>query len=129
MGRASKTLLGLAALISLAAGGCAWGTRQTTPTPGTAPAYVQVSNHNWLDMDVYAAGAGGRTRLGTVTTGQTVKYRLPRTYLAGTGVLYLIADPVGSPYVYTSSGILVDPGATVDWRLENNLALSSYSVK
>ena len=97
------------------------------PAPN-APVYVEVSNHNWMDVVVYAVGYGQTIRLGAVTTGLDQRFRLPPSMLVQTGNLYLEARPVGSDEVYRSDPIMVNPGGRVYWSLENQLSLSSYRV-
>src|SRR5688500_15818689 len=56
---------------------------------------VQVTNHNWMDMTVYALRDGSRVRIGSVTSGTTERFSLPRGFDLRTGALRLEADPIG----------------------------------
>ncbi|MBW3534699.1 MAG: hypothetical protein KY453_05700 [Gemmatimonadetes bacterium] len=89
---------------------------------------VEVTNNNWMDMTVHAVRGGTRVRLGTVTTGSSQRFDLPRSLNARAGDLHLVADPIGSQRMHQSRPIMVEPGGLVRWSLENHLALSSFSV-
>lgn len=89
---------------------------------------VEVTNHNWMDMNVYALRGGTRIRLGTVTTGTTQRFKLPSVLNVHVGDLRLMADPIGSGQQFHSDPILVEPGTRLRWSLENQLALSSFMV-
>lgn len=114
----------------LSLGGCAANSgAQGGPVIGaTDEARVQVSNHNWADMTVYVIRNGMRQRLGTVTSMASRVFRIPPTLVNASGDLRLLADPVGSTHTYTSSSVHVWPGQTVDFKIENHLAISSVSV-
>jgi hypothetical protein len=119
--------LALAATLALSA--CAHQARYATedgaPTSAVA---VEVANHNWLDVVVYAISGGNRVRLGSVTTGLEGRFRLPRSMVVQSGNLFLEAHLVGSNQMYRSDPIMVNPGSRVIWSLENQLGLSSYRV-
>lgn len=95
---------------------------------GDRPIEVEVTNNNWMDMTVYAMRGSARFRLGTVTTGETRRFDLPRVMNVNAGEMRLMADPVGSQREYQSQPVIVEPGTRVRWSLENHLALSSFSV-
>jgi hypothetical protein len=48
--------------------------------------------------------------------------------LGATRTVRLIADPVGSPQSVGTDPIHVAPGQFIEWRLENELAMSSVGV-
>jgi hypothetical protein len=127
-----RTRLGAAAAVALAgllAGACASGTGGAVATNGAGDrTVVEVSNHNWADVNVYAVQLGTRMRLGTVVSMTTRRFTLPaQTRLAGGGVR-LMASPIGSTRSHLTDLILVDAGGRIEWNLENSLALSSYMV-
>src|SRR5688500_12906436 len=70
------------------------GARQNAATS------LQVANHNWMDMTVYALRDGSRVRVGTVTSGSVERFALPRGFDLRTGALRLEADPIGSNEVF-----------------------------
>lgn len=88
---------------------------------------VLVTNNNWQDANVYVIGAGPRVRLGTVTSMNSQRFVVPPSARRATG-FRLQADLIGSSVRKTTADIIVNPGEEVRWKLENHLALSSYSV-
>ncbi|HET7275408.1 MAG TPA: hypothetical protein VFI91_09620 [Longimicrobiaceae bacterium] len=106
----------------------AWAASETGPDPYMAEMTVQVSNHNWSDMVVYGVSGGFRQRLGTVTSMSTRRFQLPRAAALSLGGVHLIADPIGSDRSYSTGMIQVSPGQTIEFNIENNLAISNYSV-
>lgn len=122
----------LAATLALSA--CASHGSYDAPTSAQAAAAqrtvtVDVSNHNWMDIVVYAVSpAGSRVRLGNVTTGLDQRFRLPRSMNVQTGNIYLEAHPVGSNELYNSGPIMVNPGSRIIWSIENQLSLSNFRI-
>jgi hypothetical protein len=88
-----------------------------------------VTNQNVSEMVIYALRGSMRTRLGSVAGMGTAQFRVSDVSINGVGDLRIVADPVGSPSVYTTSVINVVPGARVELRLEESLQVSSYSVR
>ncbi len=124
---------GMAMAAAIAAGAAACTTAGTTGRPANAlageiEATVEVTNNNWSDMVVYAQRNGSRMRLGTVTSMTTSSFDLPVAFVAGSGELFFVVDPIGSDRTYRSPAVMVGRGQRVEFLLENNLALSSLSV-
>lgn len=92
------------------------------------PITLVVRNNNWLDVAIYALHSGGRIRLGTVTSMTSARFTLPRALEASSGPLRLQVDPIGARWTYTSEAVTASPGQSIEWRLENNIHLSSLSV-
>ncbi len=91
---------------------------------------VQVENGNWLDVRVYAVTeSGAYDRLGTVTSFTTRTFQLPRWITAPTSQIQLVAVPIGSTRSYAAQPVLVSVGEVIEWKLTNNLALSSIWVR
>src|SRR5688572_6133669 len=102
------------ALAVLLMGACATPRYATDNAPsGDRVVRVEVTNHNWMDMAVYAVSGGQRIRLGTVTTGLNQTFRLPKTLNVYSGQLFLEAQPVGSREVFRSDAIMVNPGGQI----------------
>jgi hypothetical protein len=124
-----RKLIPLVALVATSAS-CA----PTHAGPAAGPqshenqAVVQVSNHNWADVVVYAVVSGARYRLGMLTTNQSGEFRLPPGVVSGSGEVRLLVDPIGSRDVYTTQPIHVRPGQWVDFKIENHLAISNWAV-
>jgi type IV pilus biogenesis protein CpaD/CtpE len=123
-----------AAVVMVAAtmlcGGCA----QKNTGPGgandagsDAPVLV-VENNKWLDVNVFAVRNGTRHRLGSVTSLQTERFRLPSWTTVGAAELRLLIDPVGSEQVHLTEPILVSTGSSIVFKVADYLPLSAYSV-
>ena len=91
---------------------------------------VQVENGNWLDVRVYAVSeSGAYDRLGTVTSFTSRTFELPRWITAATSQIQLVAAPIGSTQTFTTQPVLVSVGDVIEWKLTNNLVLSSILVR
>jgi hypothetical protein len=119
-------VLALAATMVLAA--CAHGQQYATEEFASRDVAVEVANHNWLDVVIYAVSYGTRQRLGTVTTGFEQSFKLPSSFVVQSGSFFLEAHPVGTNEIHRSDPIMVNPGSRVIWSLENQLSLSSYRI-
>jgi hypothetical protein len=131
MGTVHRTFAAGAVAMLMAACASAGGPKQMDQDGyrDAGRAEIIVQNSNWLDMNVYAVRGGSRMRLGTVTSMGRERFRLPRYMVEGIGGLQLVADPIGSRDVYSSQPIMISPGQRIEWKLENNLALSSFAVR
>ena len=49
--------------------------------------------------------------------------------MAQSGNLRLVADPIGSRERHTSQPVTIWPGQRVEFRIENNLPISSIAVR
>jgi hypothetical protein len=87
--------------------------RSRAPVDESAATYVRVTNQAFLDMNVYVLSGGQRIRLGSVSSNQTVRLRLPARLIFGATSLRFLADPVGSSRVSQSFDIVVSPGDEV----------------
>lgn len=90
---------------------------------------VVVRNNNWQDMRIILTVDGARYQLGTVTSFTQQVFKMPRGITLDSDQIQLLADPIGSRDAYASPLLLVNHGDVVEWRLENNLALSSLRVR
>ena len=108
--------------------GCA---RSGRSRPGIAAfdeiATARITNHAWLDVNVYASLSGSRQRLGTVAGQNTQVFELPRTFVEARGVRIFI-DAIGSPQTYQTDVIPAGPGQQIDVVVQQRLAMSHYSV-
>jgi len=120
-------LLGAALLVALPAAASA---QSTTPTQSTTPdMYVVATNNGYLDAHVYAVQGGQVQSLGMVTGLSSAKLKLPRTMVEWGGDVQLLVDPIGSAEGYLSSPIPVTRGDEVALTIQNNLDLSTVSLK
>jgi hypothetical protein len=124
-GRASVAIVAAAVLCGACAGKNA--SPEGADSTGDAAELV-VENNKWLDVNVYALRSGTRVRLGTVTSLQTERFRLPSWVMTGSSDLRLVIDPVGSGQSHTTQPILVSPGARIIFKVADYLPLSAYSV-
>ncbi|MGH7460561.1 MAG: hypothetical protein ACREMA_05980 [Longimicrobiales bacterium] len=92
------------------------------------PVTLQVVNHNWSDIIIYAVIDGTRTRLGDVSASRSATIKLPTTLLASSGMLQLMLDPLGSRTTFRTGHIMVNGGQQVRLLIENELRLTSWTV-
>lgn len=118
------------ALVALAFGACSANSApQEGPLPpSSAQASIKVTNNNWADMNVFVERSGMRVRLGTVSSMGNRIFRLPKSVVNATGDIRLVADPIGSRDVHVTAPVQVWPGQTVDFKIENHIAISSVAV-
>lgn len=90
--------------------------------------YIEVNNHNWLDVVVYAVHGGQTTRLLTVAAASWGSGTLPSHVLAQQGEMRLLAHAVGNPTKFMSERIFARSGMTINWTLETDLKRSSLAV-
>ena len=104
-------------------------TSSTEPmAPAAAETTLEVTNHNWSDVVVYALHHTTRVRLGMVTSMNTRQFKLPRVMQVSTSDVRLVAAPIGSSEDFVTGPIHVGPGQRVELQLENTLAISNWSV-
>ena len=126
-----KAIRGIIAAAAVVLGACAPGADPAnSPFERNQPreVTVQVQNQNWSDMVVYAVRGGMRVRLGTVSAMSRGSFPVPRTALAGSGQLRLLADPIGSSRGFLSDVLSVRPGQRVSLEVGHDLAMSFTSV-
>ena len=118
-----------AALVAVASAGACAPAAQARGSEGIGQDQTAliVENNNWQDMALYLLRSGTKVRIGSVPSFS--KARIPLSgALIGAGEIQLLADPIGSSRRFVTELIHVQPGQQVLFRLENNLAVSSYSV-
>jgi hypothetical protein len=99
------------------------------PAPVYAgPIKIVVDNRHWQDITLYVLHDGQRSRVGTVTATTIGTFSIPPHQIGQTGLIRLIADPVGSQVGISSETIVVKPGQEVQWTLESQLRRSSVAV-
>ena len=74
---------------------------------------VQVTNRNWLSMEVYVTGQSQRVRLGRVGSGQTKRFMIPNHLLTGATPLRFILESSGPQRDVLSESFVVTPGEEV----------------
>jgi len=118
---------------SLAAWSSACG-RHPAPDTGAAPedrdspVALTITNNNWLDAAIYIDHDGEVNRVGTVTAASSASFSLASWMLGPSRNIRLIADPIGSAQVIDTELLHIEPGQYIEWRLANELAMSSVGV-
>jgi hypothetical protein len=116
-------------LLWLLPSGCAshHGTTQTTAATVNTPLDLEVENHNWSDIVIYLVRGTQRQRLGMVNALSSTVFTFPYRRLGSSGDARFSAHVIGGAG-YTSESVLVQPGQTLKWTLESDLARSSLAV-
>ncbi len=116
------------ALVAVMLVGLSCGGRSTDEPPAPlARSLVHVINNNTLTMHMYAIVGPQMASLGVVSSFSRETYELPTSAVAR-GEVRILADPIGSRVGYVTDRIVFSPGDEIEVKLENNLAISSYSV-
>ncbi len=96
--------------------------------PVVLPSRVYVTNNNQLDIRVFAFDNTQSIPLGGVASFTTESFELPRT-IVGRGRVRIAADPIGSTTAYITPVINFSPGQDIEVIVQNNLQLSTYSLR
>jgi hypothetical protein len=101
------------------------------PSEATEASGVSVVaiNRNWADLRIYVVAEASQQRLGVVRSFNTVAFEIPKVMLSPRYEIRLAAEAIGSSDRYLSQSILVTPGETIEWHLENQLVHSSVHVR
>jgi hypothetical protein len=110
--------------------GCG-GRKQVDTEPAAdpnAPVELTITNQHWLDVVIFVAHDGETTRVGTVTAASTAVFTLAPWMIGQSRSIRLVGDPVGEGGYVGTETLTIQPGQTIEWRLESQLARSSVSV-
>lgn len=118
----------LAVLVLAASmGGCGRNRDYLTARSGAIP--LQITNHHYLDITIYAVHDGQRSRVGVAGGSGSTTILLPARLIGLGGQLQLVGDPIGSADERAvTEVIIVQPGQFIQWLLEAGLARSSVAV-
>jgi hypothetical protein len=108
--------------------GCSRHGNPTIVPPPAENIPLQITNHHYLDITIYAIHDGQRTRLGVAGGSAHTKMVLPARLLGVGRELQLYGDPIGSPELAITEVIVVQPGQFVEWLLESGLERSTVGV-
>jgi hypothetical protein len=89
---------------------------------------LEIDNHHYLDIIVYAVHDGQLTRLGVAGGSAHTEMVLPARLLGAGRELRLYGDPIGSSDRALSEVIVVQRGQYIEWLLEPSLDRSTVSV-
>jgi hypothetical protein len=101
------------AAVALSVVSCKTLSRSSANDTPVGPTVVQVDNQGFLDMTVYAARSGQRSRIGIAPGNRKSNLELPRMLISGLTPIRFIADPIGGNRASVSQEITVVPGDTV----------------
>jgi len=120
-----RALLGIALLAMVGVDGCK-AFRRGGPAPAVPDTVIEVENHSFPDVVMYAVTAGDPFRLGMVTGNGSAKFKLPARFAVG-GTLQLLARPIaGRAYLLPS--VSISPGDEVGVVLESTPVQSHVIV-
>jgi len=100
--------------------------RRSGPAPNEPDTIVEVENHGFPDVVMYAVAAGDPYRLGMVTGSSSAKFKLPPRFTS-VGSVQLLARPIAGR-AYLLPAVSVSPGDLILVSLENSAAQSHVSV-
>ncbi len=89
---------------------------------------LEIENHNWSDIVVYALHDGMLSRLTQVTAGRSVSVPLLPHHVGAMGMLRLAVHPIGGSSDYTSETVSLRTGSTVRLTVESSVSRSSVAV-
>src|SRR5690242_5112866 len=89
---------------------------------------LEIENHNWSDIVVFALHDGRSARLAQVTAGRSISVPLLPQHFSAMGTFRLAVHPIGGSDDYTSETLSLRTGSTVRLTVENTVARSSVGV-
>lgn len=94
-----------------------------------AGATLEVENHNFADMNVYAISENGFPRRLGMTGGLgSTTFALPYTTFVS-GSVSIVAVPIGGSGAAGSGSVSVQSGQTIQFTIEQNLNMSSVMLR
>ncbi len=89
---------------------------------------LEIENHNWSDIVVFALHDGRSARLAQVTAGRSLSVPLLPQHVSAMGTLRLAVHPIGGSSDYTSETLSLRTGYTVRLTVESSVGRSSVAV-
>lgn len=123
--------IALAAMVAAAAASLGSCSHKRGPAVAPDPLEeipLEIENHHYLDVAVYAVHDGQLTRLGVAGGSAHTELVLPARLLGAGRELRLYGDPIGSSDRAITDVIVVQPGQYVQWLLEPGLDRSTLSA-
>lgn len=108
--------------------GCAGKGHDVGATPIPKNIALRVTNHNFLDVVIYAVCEGQRTRIGVAGGSGYTLMDVPRRLLGPGQEMRLVGDAIGSDERAVTETIVVQPGQFIELQLESSLVRSSVGV-
>lgn len=109
--------------------GCARRSPFADDARGEEPVRLEVENHNYLDVVVFAMPDGIWRRLGTVTGTSTTTLEVPGAIASRASGFRLLVDPVGSQAAYLTEPIYASPGDIVVLQVGSVIRMSSWYLR
>jgi hypothetical protein len=130
--RSSRRVFALA-LLTVGVVACGKSSEPGEVAPATevdrsTPVPLSINNSHWLDVTIFVFHDGEMSRVGDVTAATSGTFTLPVWMLGHSRTIRLLADPIGSDQWIRSETIYVQPGQSVEWRLESQLQRSTVMV-
>jgi hypothetical protein len=88
---------------------------------------VLVVNGYLGEVDLFVVAGATRTRIGTVQSGRTKEFVIPRPLMARTEIQFQV-DPVGPAAPFTFPSIALVPGNIIELSLAPTLQMSSIAI-
>lgn len=117
-----------AAVAVLLVSGC-WRRAPTSAQTRLSRVTIEVSNHHWSTVVVYAVVNDQRMRMGEVNTGSTTSLVTPPGLDPGVVDFGLVVDPIGSSETYRTGTLNVRGGNRILLTVENDIRNSSYRIR
>ncbi|MDX1661349.1 MAG: hypothetical protein R3326_06120 [Gemmatimonadota bacterium] len=114
-------LMIVAVAVALVGAACAGMTRTKLER---GDVFVEVTNANHLDADVYVLSGGQQHRLGLVTTNGKERFRVSPSVVAPPGYLRVAADLLASNGSFVSHELSLQPGDVVRLVVQPNVRTS-----
>lgn len=101
----------------------------TLPPKARRRAVINVTSASWFDAHVYVIRDGLAISLGMVSGPGESALQVPSMATGSISEVQLMVLPIGSQEYYMSPVMAIEPGATIDLTIENNLSLSHVEVQ
>jgi len=89
---------------------------------------VEVANHHWSTVVIYAVINAQNVRLGEVNTGERTTLTTPPGVDPGAADFRILVDPIGSGETYNTGPLHVLSGNRVLLTVENDIRNSTYRI-
>jgi len=97
------------------------------PAPPAEASTVVVRNDYFGELDLYVVAGATRTRLGSIRTAETGKFRIPGAFLIRPEIQFQV-DPVGPVAPFTYQPVALRAGNDIELAVAPSLGMSSYAI-